>query len=66
MVNGLFDLIDDAPIFGFPLAPLLSIDGTKVTVFISPFVPDSNTVFLEVFDVRIALEEPKQFMNNGT
>ena len=63
--NRLLHLVDDTSIFGFPTAPLFSINGTQIPVFIGPFVPYSDTVFLEILDVCIALEKPKQFMNDG-
>src|SRR5690348_3228335 len=45
---------------GFPIAPLLAIDGTEVAAFIGPLVPDGNLAFVEPADVRFAAQEPQQ------
>lgn len=47
-----------------PMPPLGAIDGTEVPIFICPFVPNGNAVFLEVSDIGIAFEEPKKFVND--
>ena len=52
------DLVHAGSILLRPGAPLLTIDGSKISVLISPFVPDSNLVLLEVGDVCVPFEEP--------
>ena len=42
----------------------MTIDGTELTVFVGPLVPDTDTVLLEVFHVGVALEEPEQFVDD--
>lgn len=45
---------------------MIAVDRTQITLLICPFVPDRNTVFLQIGNVRIALQEPQQFVDNGT
>ena len=59
------DLIDDGAVRAAPGAPLRAIDAAEVAVFIGPFIPDGDLVFLEGADVCIALEEPKEFVDDG-
>ena len=47
-----------------PRSPLMSIDRTQLAVLVSPFVPNTHTVFLQILHVRIALKEPQQFIYN--
>ena len=42
----------------------MTIDGTEFAVLVGPFVPDTDTMFLKVLHVGIALEEPQQFVND--
>ena len=58
------DLVDHAAIGGVPAAPLVAIDWAKVAVGIGPFVPDAHAVVLEVLDVGIARQEPKQLVDD--
>jgi len=43
---------------------LITIDRTQVTGSGSPFVPDTDAVFLQVADVGVALQEPQQFVDD--
>ena len=70
-IRDLVDLADDRravrpPVDLREVAPLVAVDRPEVAVFIRPFVPDRDTVFLEVADVRIAREEPEQLMHDRT
>lgn len=38
---------------------------SEVSVLVCPFVPDAYAVFLQVFDVGVALQEPEQFVDDG-
>ena len=58
------DLIDLPAIGGLPAPPLLAVDRPEIAVFISPFIPDADTVFLQIGDIRIAAEKPDQLMDN--
>ena len=48
-----------------PGAPLVSVDMSEVTVRVRPFVPDTHTMLLQVLHVRVALQEPEQFIDDG-
>ena len=43
----------------------MAIDRTKIAVLVGPFVPDGDTVVLEVLDVGVAGYEPKEFVDDG-
>lgn len=45
-------------------APLATVDVAQIAVRIGPFVPDGHFVIVQVSDVRVALQEPQQFVNN--
>ncbi len=62
----LFDLINGLGSgCTLPASPLRTIDGAEVAIFICPFVPDADFVFLEITNVGVATEEPKKFMNDA-
>ena len=64
-INEALNLIDDLAVVTFPGAPLLTVDGAELAVFICPLVPDADAVFLKVGDIGLSLEEPEQLVNNG-
>ena len=41
----------------------MAVDRTELAVGISPFVPDSHSVFLEVMHVGIAAQKPQQLVD---
>ena len=43
----------------------MAVHRAEVAVFIGPFVPDRDAVFLQVFDVGVALQKPQQFVDDG-
>ena len=43
----------------------MTIDRSEFAVLVGPLVPDTDTMFLEVLDVGVALEEPEQFVDDG-
>ena len=43
----------------------MSIYRAQVSFPISPFIPDADTVFLEIGDIRISFQKPKKLVNNG-
>ena len=57
-------LVDLAPVRRLPSAPLLAIDGTKIAIRVSPFIPDRNAIFLQIADIGIAADEPEQFVKD--
>ena len=43
----------------------MSVHGPQITVFVSPFIPDADAVFLEVVDGGVAGNEPQEFVDDG-
>lgn len=58
------NLVDGGTVFFRPRSPLLTINGAKVAIFVSPLIPDAHFVFFEVGDVGVAFEKPEEFVNN--
>src|SRR5690606_25591300 len=48
----------------WPGAPLITINRPEIAVLVCPFIPDRDAIFLQIGDVRIAFEEPEQFMDD--
>ena len=63
-VNDLRQLVDAAPVGGFPTAPLVAVHGPQVAVLIGPFVPDGHLVVVQVADIGVAGDEPQQLVDN--
>src|SRR5919112_56847 len=59
------ELIDLTPVGGFPPAPLLPVDGSEVSLFVGPLVPDTYLALLQPPHVRVATQEPQQFDDDG-
>ena len=38
-----------------PIAPLNAVNWTQVAVFVCPFIPNGDTVFMQIADVAVAL-----------
>ena len=63
-VHQVLNLVDMTTIGGRPATPLVTINRTQVAIFVSPFIPNGHLVVMQILDVRIALQEPQQFMDN--
>ena len=63
-IHNLCELVDGSAVWCRPGAPLVAIDRAKVTVLVGPFVPDGDTVVLEILDVGVAGDEPQKFIND--
>src|SRR5213594_4900669 len=61
----LIDLVDRVAISGAPIAPLSAVDAAEAAFGVGPFVPDADTVLVQVFNIRVAAEEPEQLVNDG-
>ena len=61
-IDDLRDLIDCFAIAGFPRPPLTSVDRAQLAVLVGPFVPDRNTVLLQIPDIGVATEKPQQLV----
>src|SRR5690606_27176449 len=58
------DLVDLAAVAAGPAAPLPAVDRPQLALFVGPFVPDADLVFLQVGDVGLALQEPQQLVDD--
>jgi hypothetical protein len=65
LIDELGYLIDFAPIGRFPGPPLRAIDGTQVSFFVGPGIPNVNIVVCEIFDVGVTGKEPEKFMDDS-
>ena len=63
--NEAIDLINAATVAIRPMAPLRTVHGPQFAVFISPFIPDSHAIFLQITHIGAAHEEPQQLVNDG-
>ena len=59
-------LVDRSTVRFSPISPLGPVDTPQVSGLVGPFVPDRDLVFVEVFDVGVALEKPKEFVDDGS
>ncbi len=59
-----FDLIHAQAVPAAPIAPLGAINSAQIPMFVSPFVPDGDAVFVQIANVRIATQKPKQLVND--
>src|SRR5262245_4243265 len=58
------DLVDGAAVGGRPGAPLTPVDGTEFAVLVGPFVPDRDTVIVEIFYIGIAGQKPQELVSD--
>ena len=58
------DLIDAHAVFSAPIPPLRAVNTAEISFFIRPLVPNRDAVFVEIFDVRVAAQKPKQLVND--
>src|SRR5690606_35782347 len=49
-----------------PRSPLIAIHRPQLSVLISPFIPDSDTVFFQIGDVRFSFQKPQQLVDDGS
>src|SRR5262245_49228429 len=63
-LHQLLQLIDGAPGRRGPGTPLGAIDGAKIAVLVGPFVPDGDTVGVEILGVGVSLQEPQQLVDH--
>src|SRR5262249_7603521 len=47
-----------------PIPPLRAVNAAEISFFIGPFVPDRDAVLIEVLDVGVATQKPKQLVND--
>lgn len=62
IIYGARNLVDVTAIIVRPRAPLVAVNMTQRAIGVSPFVPDADSVILEILHVGVAIEEPKKFV----
>ena len=43
----------------------MAIDRTEIALLVGPFIPDRDTVLVQIGNVGVTLEKPEQFVNHG-
>ena len=43
----------------------MTIHRPELTVLVGPFVPDGYVIIVEVLNVRVAIQKPKQLVDDG-
>ena len=64
-IHSLLYLVYESPFIVRPRTPLIPVNMSQVAVLVRPFVPNPYAVFLQIFHVGIALQEPEQFVDDG-
>ena len=59
------DLVDAAAVRAGPAPPLRAVDGPQLPLLVGPLVPDRHPVGVKVSDVRRALQEPQELVDDG-
>ena len=62
LVDEVSDLVDVRAVGAAPRTPLVTVNGSQLPVFASPFVPDTYLVVVEVLHICVAPKEPKQLI----
>ena len=65
LCDDLVNLVHAAAVGRAPVAPLRAIDAAEVAVGVGPFVPDGHAALLQPLYVRLAAQEPEQFVEDG-
>ena len=65
LVDELDDLVCRRPVWIGPRAPLIAIHRSQISMFIGPLVPNSNPIVLEVGNVGVAFQKPKQLVDDA-
>ena len=64
LVQYVFYLVVDLTISACPAAPLMAIYRPQAAVLIRPFIPYAYSMFFEISNIGIALQEPQQLIDN--
>ena len=63
--DDLIDLVDRSTIGTAPITPLGPIHPTQISLCISPFIPNTHTIVLEISNVGLSFQEPQQLMDDA-
>ena len=64
LANHFGDLIDVSSVQATPIAPLRTVNATEISIFVRPFVPNADAVFVQIFDIGVTTQKPKQLVND--
>jgi uncharacterized repeat protein (TIGR01451 family) len=62
--DDIVDLIDRSAIRRAPIAPLRAINTAEISFRVGPFIPDRDSMVVQVFHVRVPAQEPEQLVND--
>ena len=65
LVYHIGNLVDSTTIVVGPGAPLMSLDGSEVAIFVGPLVPNSHSMLLQIVHIGVSLEEPEELVDDG-
>jgi len=66
LLDNIRDLVYFSAVGSWPGSPLVAVNRTEIPLFIRPFVPDCYSVILQVFDIGVSRQKPKQFVHYGS
>ena len=64
-LDDLGNLIERRTIGPAPAAPLSAVDSAQVALIVGPLVPDFDFVFIQVANVGVTTQKPKEFVHDG-
>jgi hypothetical protein len=64
MRNQVIYLIHAHAVCASPIPPLRTINATKFAIFVSPFIPDRDAVLVQVANVGVTAQKPKQLIDD--
>ena len=64
IMNQILNLVDVAAIGTTPATPLTAVDRSQITILVSSLVPDCHLMVVQILNIRVPFEEPKEFVDN--
>jgi len=58
------DLVDHLTVRPLPTPPLRAVNRSKVTPLIRPFIPDCDSVIVQIFGVGVSAQKPQQLVDD--
>ncbi len=65
LVHHLANLVYVSALIVGPRPPLVAVDMAEVALFVGPFVPDADSMVVEILHVGVAAEKPQQFVDDA-
>jgi hypothetical protein len=63
-VDKVGNLVDVTAFRDRPRPPLVTVDWAQIAIFVSPFIPNSHLVVVEILDIGIAGEKPEELVDD--